>query len=40
MQLFLGLCIAALIATGGASGVFGPVVRWLTILVLGEDVGI
>jgi Zn-dependent protease len=40
MQLFLGLGIAAVIASGSASGVLDPAIRWLTIIVLGEDVGL
>jgi Zn-dependent protease len=40
MQFFLGLGLAALIATGVAGGVLDPAVRWLMIFLLGEDVGI
>jgi Zn-dependent protease len=38
-ELFLGLVVAALVATGAVAGALDPALRILTILVLGEDVG-
>jgi Zn-dependent protease len=39
-ELFLGLIVAALIATGAVAGALDPALRFLMILVLGEDVGL
>jgi Zn-dependent protease len=40
IQLFLGLIVAALVATGMVNRVLDPVFRLLLALVLGEDVGV
>jgi Zn-dependent protease len=37
-ELFLGLIVAALVATGVVDGVLDPAFRFLMVLVLGEDV--
>jgi Zn-dependent protease len=39
-ELFLGLIVAALVATGGLAGALDPALRQLMIWVLGEDVGL
>jgi Zn-dependent protease len=39
IQLFLGLILAALVATGAVTGALDPAFRFLMALVLGEDVG-
>jgi hypothetical protein len=38
-ELFLGLVVAALVATGGLAGALDPALRFLMIWALGEDVG-
>jgi Zn-dependent protease len=39
IELFLGLIVAALVATGAVAGVLDPAFRLLMRMVLGEDVG-
>jgi Zn-dependent protease len=39
VQLFLGLIVAALVATGVVNRMLDPAFRFLMALVLGEDVG-
>jgi Zn-dependent protease len=40
MALFLGLILAALVATGAVTRLLGAAFRFLSVVVLGEDVGI
>jgi membrane-associated protease RseP (regulator of RpoE activity) len=39
MQLFLGLILTALVASGAVTGALDPTYRFLMGVVLGEDVG-
>jgi Zn-dependent protease len=39
-ELFLGLIVAAVVATGAVAGMLDPALRFLMGLVLGEDVGV